>query len=689
MKQIKNEKFIKLEKDIETLNKWNEAYESGQPLVSDFVYDTLFNEVKAVLDGAEATALKLNSPTHRVGDKIASNTKFQSIQHSTRMYSLGNGYTQVEINQFVDKLQAEFGKDLLFTCELKIDGLAMNLRYDSKTGSFLRAVTRGDGVVGEDVTHTVATIADIPKQLNELQGLEVDGPFIEVRGEVYLSKEEFQRINKELEADGEDGFMNPRNAAAGSIRQKDEKVAATRNLSFFSYGSSTEMLERLGFSQYSKALAYFEETLQFAENKYRITTADKDVIWSYIEQWTEMRNTLPFEIDGIVIKVDDITKYEEIGYTAKAPKWAIAYKFPAEEVKTVLNDIVFTVGRTGMVTPNAHFNTVKIAGTRVSKATLHNVDFIQERDLRIGDTIIVRKAGDIIPEVVQVLHEERQDDSEAFTMIDECPVCGEKLIQLEGEVAYYCINPDCEAQLIQKIIHFASRKAMNIDGFGEKVAELLFQKGMIHRLSDIYQLQYENVLGLSLDGHSLQEKSVTNLLQAIEASKQNSLERVLFGLGIRHVGEKNAQILAKHFETFERLAKASFEEIAGIEGFGHKIATSLTSALKSDHMKELIAQFENQGVNLTFTGTRTVSNTSNVFFEKKVVITGTFETWKRTELSKILDGLGAKVQGSVSAKTDFVLAGSEAGSKRDKAEKLGVEILEEAAIKQILEEIAI
>lgn len=659
------------------LNEWNKAYYGADnPIVSDSVYDETMRELLE-LEKEYPDFVEKTSATNQVGSSLNNDVKFQKVPHASQMLSLSNGFNQTDVMEFVQKLKEEFGKELLFTVELKIDGLAMSLRYQK--GRFAQAVTRGDGLIGEDVTHTVRTIKSLPKVISETRD-------IEVRGEVFLPKEEFLRINEELETDGEDGFMNPRNAAAGTIRQKDEAIAATRNLSFFSYGTSVSMFETLGFTSYYDAVTYFEKTLGFLKNAYRQRYKDVDDILEYIQTWTEKRNTLPFDIDGIVIKVDDITKYEEIGYTAKAPKWALAYKFPAEEVTTVLNEITFTVGRTGMVTPNAHFETVKIAGTNVSKATLHNVDFISERDLRIGDTIVVRKAGDIIPEVVKVIHDQRDDKAKPFQMITQCPECDEAIVRMEGEAAYYCMNPDCQAQLIQKIIHFTSRKAMNIEGFGDKVAELLFQRGLIHKLSDIYQLTYDDLIGLTLEGHSLQDKSVNNLLQAIEKSKANSLERVLFGLGIRHVGEKSAQILAKHFGSYEAIKQADYVTLAKIDGFGDKIAKSLLYAMETEHMQELMENFNTLGLNLLYTGKRIVADETNIFFQKKVVITGTFETWKRTELAALLEEKGAKVQGSVSSKTDFVLAGSEAGSKRDKAEKLGVTILEEDVVKQYIKE---
>lgn len=677
---------IEIADEIHLIKKWNKAYEDDQPLVTDAVYDKALKELKEKeriyienqKDQNDAILqLMKDSPTQKVGVSVLFNEKFQKVAHASQMLSLANGFNHSDVIEFVRKLKVEFGDQLLFTVELKIDGLAMSVRYQN--GQFVQAVTRGDGLVGEDVTHTVRTIQVLPKAISEKRD-------IEVRGEVYLPYDEFLRINEELETDGEDGFMNPRNAAAGTIRQKDEAIAATRNLSFFSYGTSVPMFETLGFTSYYDAVTYFEKSFGFLKNEYRQRYVDVEDIIAYIENWTKNRHTLPFEIDGIVIKVDDITKYEEIGYTAKAPKWALAYKFPAEEVTTILNAITFTVGRTGMVTPNANFDTVKVAGTNVSKATLHNVDFIHDRDLRVGDTIVVRKAGDIIPEVVKVIQDQRDEGAQVFEMITTCPECHELIVRMDGEVAYYCVNPDCQAQLIQKIIHFASRKAMNIDGFGDKVAELLFQSGLVRRLSDIYHLTYDDLIGLTLDGHSLQDKSVNNLLQAIEKSKANSLERVLFGLGIRHVGEKSAQILAKHFGSYEALSKADYATLAEIDGFGDKIAKSLIYAMETEHMQELMEQFHLVGLNLLYTGKRVVADETNIFFQKKVVITGTFETWKRTELAGLLEAQGAKVQGSVSSKTDFVLAGSEAGSKRDKAEKLGVTIFEEDEIKRHIKE---
>lgn len=688
--------------ELDLIKKWNKAYEDDQPLVPDAVYDKALRELRekerVYVENQKnekdqlLQQIKDHSPTQNVGESVLFNDKFKKVAHNSPMLSLANGYNKDDVISFVEKLQAEYGKDLAFTCELKIDGLAMSLRYSVEKGVFLQAITRGDGMVGEDVTHTVSTISEkyIPKKIIQFTDANyrdnTNDEYIEIRGEIYLPKDEFKRVNYELEEEGEDAFMNPRNAAAGTIRQKDETVAKERKLAFFTYGTSVRMLETLGFTSYSGAVLQFE-TYGFAKNEYRQSFTKSEDIWSYIEKWTQQRDALPFEIDGIVIKVDDISKYEEIGYTAKAPKWALAYKFPAEEVTTVLNDITFTVGRTGMVTPNANFDTVKVAGTNVSRATLHNVDFIRDRDLRIGDTIVIRKAGDIIPEVVKVISDKRDEKAKAFEMISNCPECQEPIVRLDDEVAYYCMNPDCQAQLIQKIIHFASRKAMNIDGFGDKVAELLFQKERIHKLSDIYQLTYDDLIGLTLDGHSLQDKSVTNLLNAIEKSKENSLERLLFGLGIRHVGEKSAQILARHFGTYENLAKAEREQIASIDGFGNKIAESLYVAMQSEHMRELIENFEQAGVNLVYTGQIITADVSSYFYDKKVVITGTFQNWKRTELASMLELRGAKVQGSVSKKTDLVLAGSEAGSKRTKAESLGVKVIGETEITQYLEEI--
>lgn len=658
------------------LKEWNEAYYGADsPIVSDALYDETIRELLQ-LENTYPELIEKESVTVSVGSS-QEDMKFQKVTHISQMLSLGNGFTESDVSEFVRKLKEEFGSDLLFTVELKIDGLAMSVRYQN--GHFKQAVTRGDGLVGEDVTHTVRTIQALPKVISETRD-------IEVRGEVFLPHEEFVKINKVLESEGEEGFMNPRNAAAGTIRQKDETVAAKRKLSFFSYGTSVATFETLGFTSYYDAVTYFENELGFLKNTYRKRYTNIEDILEYITEWTEKRSVLPFDIDGIVIKVDDITKYDEIGYTAKAPKWALAYKFPAEEVTTVLNEITFTVGRTGKITPNANFDTVKVAGTNVSRATLHNDDFIKDRDLRIGDTIVIRKAGDIIPEVVKVIQDQRHTDAQIFQMIRKCPECLEPIVRLEGEAAYYCLNPDCKAQLIQKIIHFASRKAMNIDGFGDKVAELLFQKELIHKLSDIYLLKYEDLIGLTLDGHSLQDKSVNNLLQAIEKSKSNSLERLLFGLGIRHVGEKSAHILAKHFGSYDQLEKATAEEISQIDGFGQTIAKSLTHAIADVHMKELILNFKLNNVNLDYTGIRIEADTAHLFYNKKVVITGTFETWRRTELAGILENFGAKIQGSVSSKTDYLLAGAAAGSKQTKAEKLGIEILDEVKIKTYLKE---
>ncbi|WML42191.1 NAD-dependent DNA ligase LigA [Neobacillus sp. OS1-2] len=637
-----------------------EYYVLDTPTVPDAEYDRLMQEL-LVLEEKFPELKTPDSPSIRVGGAVLD--LFEKVEHRTPMLSLGNAFNEQDLRDFDRRVRQAAGDDVLYVCELKIDGLAVSLRYED--GLFVQGATRGDGTIGEDITANVKTIKSIPLRLRENVSLEV-------RGEAYMPKRSFETLNKAREERGEELFANPRNAAAGSLRQLDPKIAASRKLDVFLYGIGNTGAS--GVISHSEGLDYLDH-LGFKTNKERKTCATIDDVISYVNGWVEKRPHLPYEIDGIVIKVDSLQQQAELGTTAKSPRWAIAYKFPAEEVITTLLDIELSVGRTGVITPTALLEPVKVAGTTVQRASLHNEDLIREKDIKIGDKVVVKKAGDIIPEVVNVLLDQRTGDEVDFYMPTHCPECESELVRLEGEVALRCINPKCPAQIREGLIHFVSRDAMNIDGLGEKVISQLFAEKLIHDVADIYKLTREQLLALERMG----EKSVTNLLNAIETSKGNSLEKLLFGLGIRHVGAKAAKTLAQAFLTMEKLAAATKEDLIAINEIGDKMADSIVAFFEQEEAMELLKELVTAGVNMEYKGAKPVSvaESNSIFAGKTVVLTGKLEQLSRTEAKEKIEALGGNVAGSVSKKTHLVIAGEDAGSKLTKAQELGIEVWDE------------
>ncbi|MFS0784485.1 NAD-dependent DNA ligase LigA [Bacillus sp. 1P06AnD] len=649
-------------KELQTiLNQYNYEYHVlDNPSVPDSEYDMRLKELISIEE--QYPELKTpDSPTVRVGGAVLD--AFHKVEHRTPMLSLGNAFNEEDLLDFDRRVRQGIGDSFTYMCELKIDGLAVSLLYEE--GLFTRGATRGDGYIGEDITANLKTIKSIPLKINK--------PLtFEVRGEAYMPKKSFNDLNAIRLEKEEEPFANPRNAAAGSLRQLDPRIAAKRNLSVFLY--SLANLGGTGVTSQSEGLDLLDD-LGFKTNKERRTCANIQEVLEYVNSWTEKRPDLPYEIDGIVIKVNSLDQQEELGYTAKSPRWAIAYKFPAEEVVTQLLDIELSVGRTGVITPTAILSPVKVAGTTVSRASLHNEDLIREKDIHLYDYVVVKKAGDIIPEVVNVLVDRRTDEQKEFKMPTHCPACDSELVRLEGEVALRCINPKCPAQIREGLIHFVSRNAMNIDGMGEKVITQLFHENLILDVADIYKLTYEQLIGLERMG----EKSVQKLLDAIEASKANSLERLLFGLGIRHVGSKAAKTLAQQFGTMDALAKAGYEELTNINEIGDKMADSVVTFFEQPEVDELIHELKAAGVNMAYNGPKpvTVEESDSIFAGKTVVLTGKLELLTRNEAKEKLEALGAKVSGSVSKKTSLVIAGADAGSKLSKAEELGVEVWDE------------
>ncbi|MGB3262008.1 NAD-dependent DNA ligase LigA [Paenisporosarcina sp.] len=644
-------------------------YVLDQPLVPDAVYDLYLQELIAI-ESEFPDLIYPDSPTQRVGGTILEG--FKKVSHTYPMLSLSNAFGREDLEDFDRRIRASIGDEFSYVCELKIDGLAISLNYEN--GVFVRGATRGDGRVGEDITENLKTIRSIPLRLKK--------PLtIEVRGEAYMPKKSFTALNETRVANEEEKFANPRNAAAGSLRQLDPKIAASRNLAIFVYGIGGDG-EAYQLDSHAQALDYLDE-LGFQTNKERQTCQSIDEVQAYIEKWAAERPNLPYEIDGIVIKVNRYVHQQDLGFTAKSPRWATAYKFPAEEVVTTLLDIELTVGRTGALTPTAILEPVQVAGTTVGRASLHNEDLIREKDIRIGDTVIIRKAGDIIPEVVAVVLEARKEELPAFNMPTHCPVCESELVRIEGEVALRCVNPQCPAQITEGLIHFVSRNAMNIDGLGEKVVEQLFREGLIHDVSDLFTLTKEQLIQLDRMG----EKSATNLVAAIEASKQNSMERVLFGLGIRHVGEKAARILSEEFGDMKTLSEATPEQLTAVHEIGDKMADSVVRYFDNEEVQELITRLEQLGVNLSYTGKKVdFSNMDHVFTGKTVVLTGKLEQLTRQEAKEKIEQVGGTVSGSVSKKTDIVIAGEDAGSKLDKARTLGIPVWDENRLIEELKE---
>ncbi|MBO8157223.1 MAG: NAD-dependent DNA ligase LigA [Bacillaceae bacterium] len=661
------------EKRIETLreelDRYNyEYYVLDHPSVSDAEYDKKMQEL-IELEEKFPELVTPESPSQRVGGEPLD--AFEKVQHTIPMLSLGNAFNEEELRDFDRRVRDLAQSDYSYVCELKIDGLAVSLRYEN--GVFVQGATRGDGKTGEDITQNLKTIKSIPLKISQQET-------IEVRGEAFMPKKSFVALNQAKEEKGENLFANPRNAAAGSLRQLDPKIAASRNLDIFVY--SVGQWEAGNLSTHSERLDYLKK-LGFKTNPEWKKCKNIEEVIEYVKGWTEHRSDLSYEIDGIVIKVDQIDVQDKLGFTAKSPRWAIAYKFPAEEAITRLKDIELSVGRTGVVTPTAVLEPVQVAGTTVQRASLHNEDLIREKDIRIGDTVVIKKAGDIIPEVVRVIMDERTGEEEEYFMPRECPECHSELVRLEEEVALRCINPGCPAQLREGLIHFVSRDAMNIDGLGEKVIAQLYHANLVHTVADLYKLDREELLKLERMG----EKSVQNLLNAIEASKENSLERLLFGLGIRYVGSKAASTLAEHYRHIDSLMKADRDELMAIQDIGEKMADSIYRYFQEPHVQELIQQLKELGLTMEYKGlTSEEVAQDSPFSGKTVVLTGKLEQFSRSEAKKKIEALGGKVTGSVSKNTDLLIAGKDAGSKYDKALQLGIEIWDEDKMLEVLGE---
>ena len=654
------------------LNKYNyEYYVLDNPSVDDAEYDRLMNEL-IMLEGAYPELKSPLSPTSRVGGQVVSS--FRKIVHKRMMLSLANAFNEDDLRAFDKRVKDALGVDNVeYVAEMKIDGLAMSLTYVD--GKFDYAATRGDGTTGEDVSSNVLTIKSIPSSISTFKE-------VEVRGEVYMPKKVLASLNKERSQKGEALLANARNAAAGSIRQLDSSIAASRKLDAYWYYFVNA--SDFGFKKHSDALDYIQ-SLGFRTNPERRICKGIEEVLKFVEEYTLKRPSLPYDIDGLVIKVNDMTKYDTIGYTAKTPKWAIAYKFPPEEVVTKLKDIIFTVGRTGKITPNAVLDPVRVQGSMISRATLHNEEFVVSKDIRVGDYVVLRKAGDVIPEVVRVVKERREEGTLPFKMTSSCPICGAPLIQKDA--IHYCSNTKCDARHIEGLIHYCSKDAMDIDGLGDKIIEYFFNQKFIHSIPSIYRLeQYAQDIKIT-DGFG--EKSVVKLLQGIEKSKSNSLERLLFGLGIKEVGVKTAKTLASYFVTMEALEKATYEDLLLVPDIGDISARSIVDYFKEEDNKKMIEELKELGINMKYLG-KPVSSKKTYFTGKTCVLTGTLANFGRKEATEILESYGAKVTSSVSKSTSLVIFGTEAGSKLDKANALGIETMDEEefmkTIKQIEEE---
>ncbi len=640
------------------LNQWSrEYYVEDKPTVEDYVYDKEYAELVAI-EEQYPDLITSDSPTQRVGGKVLEG--FEKVTHDIPLYSLNDVFSKEELIAFDQRVQKAVGRVVDYCCELKIDGLSVSLRYED--GNFVRGATRGDGTVGENITENLKTVRSVPIKLKEPMN-------IEVRGECFMPKRSFVQLNQDREAEGKDIFANPRNAAAGSLRQLDSKITAKRNLDTFLY-TVADFGPMQAKTQYD-ALEELEK-IGFHTNREKRLCHSIDEVWSYIEEYHDKRVDLPYEIDGIVIKVNEFSLQDQLGFTVKAPRWAAAYKFPPEEVETLIENIEWTVGRTGVVTPTAIMTPVRVAGTTVSRASLHNGDYIKLKDIRLKDTVLIYKAGDIIPEVSQVVLEKRPKDSEEYQLPTHCPVCGSELVHLDEEVALRCINPKCPAQMKEGLNHFVSRNAMNIDGLGPRVLEQMYDKKLVADVADLYKLTEEELLTLD----KIKEKSANNILTAIDNSKDNSVERLIFGLGIRHVGAKAAKILAEHFGDLETLSKSDYESIIALDTIGDIIADSVVTYFSNEEVHELMNELKQAGVNFEYKGLRNaqLQEVESPFKEKTVVLTGKLTRFTREEAKETIENLGGKVTGSVSKKTDIVVAGEDAGSKLTKAQELGIEV---------------
>lgn len=651
------------------LNKANyDYYVLESPTISDYEFDRLMREL-IDLEAAFPECYDSNSPSLRVGGEVVET--FNKIVHKRMMLSLANAFNDEELEAFDKRVKdaLQTTDEIEYMCELKIDGLAMSIEYVD--GKINYAATRGNGTEGEEVTHNIKTIKSVPLIV----------PFketFEVRGEVYMPKKSFAKLNEQREKDGESLFANPRNAASGSVRQMDSKIAAQRGLDMFVY--TYVNCEQYGFDKHSCSLDALEGMGFKVNPERKLCKGIKSVI-EYVKEYTSKRDDLLYEIDGIVIKVNDVYKQDAIGFTMKTPKWAIAYKFPAIEVKTKLKDIVFTVGRTGKITPNAVLEPVLVAGSNVSRATLHNEDFVTNKGIKIGDNVLIRKAGDVIPEVVGPVAEDRKGDEVDFVMIDTCPMCGGRIKRKNEEAAHYCVNDNCPARKIESIIHFASKGAMDIEGLGEKVVEDLYNLGFVKDVLDIYRLDKCKEKIIAMDGYG--EKSVENMLSAVERSKNNSLERLLFALGIDEIGAKTSKILAKRFLNIDELALAKKEDLLSIKDIGEVMAQSVFDYFHNENNLKLINDLKEVGLNTTYLNSNG-NYKETAFKNKNVLVTGTLNSYKRNEVKDLLDNLGANVVSSVSKNLDYLIVGSEPGGKLEKAQKLGITILDEEQFLDLL-----
>lgn len=650
---------------IEIINRASyEYYTLDKPTITDQEYDDYYHELEK-LEAKYPEFVKDNSPTKRVGGKIIDS--FKKVTHTVPMMSLGDIFSEYEVREFDERIKKTIPNPT-YVCELKIDGLSVSLIYEN--GKLVRGATRGDGITGEDITHNVETIKSVPLTIDFKD-------YLEVRGEIYMPKKSFEELNKIREKNKESLFANPRNAAAGSMRQLDSSIVAKRNLSTFIYHLPEP--NKYNLSTHSATLE-FMKNLNFIVNPNIIVANDIEEVISYINKWTKKRDELPYEIDGIVIKVNDIAEQRKIGYTARTPKWAIAYKFPAAEVLTKLTNIEFCVGRTGKVTPRADLNPVHLAGSVISSVTLHNEDYIKEKDIMINDTIVIHKAGDVIPEVVRVVTERRDGTQIPFKMPNVCPICGSKLEKKENEAAYYCKNKLCDARNIESLIHFVSRDAMYIDGFGERIIEDFYNMGYLKTIVDFYELKKYKQELMELEGFG--EKSIQNLLAGIEKSKENSLERLIFALGIRHVGKKTAKIIAQNYGTMDNIFNANYEDLVAINDIGEIIAKSVFEWFREEKNIKIIEQLKNYNLNMDYLGQKVVIQEE--FYEKTFVLTGTLTEYSRDEASELISNFGGKVTNSVTKKTDVVVVGENPGSKFNKAKELGITIWTEEEFKNKL-----
>jgi DNA ligase (NAD+) len=640
-------------------------YVEDQPEISDFDYDKLLRELEE-LEAKFPELITPDSPTQRVGGKPLEG--FETVVHNVPMQSLSDVFNENELYEFDNRVKtALHSQEVEYVVELKIDGLSVSLEYEN--GTFIRGSTRGDGVIGEDVTQNLKTIKSIPLKLQEKI------PYLEVRGEVFISRDNFIKLNEQREAMEEPLFANPRNAAAGSLRQLDPRVTAGRKLDIYIF--NVQQVQGKNFNTHAESLEYLKNQGFKVSPTYNVFKDIKDV-YGEILRLGESRGTLPFEIDGAVVKVNSLRQRDALGSTSKSPRWAVAFKFPAERKETVIKDIYVQVGRTGALTPNAILEPMRLAGTTVSRATLHNIDYIRQKDIRIGDTVIVQKAGDIIPEVVEVVKEKRKGGEKEFHMPTHCPVCGAEVLREEGEAVTRCTGIECPAQLMRNIIHFASRDAMNIEGLGPAIIEQLLEKDLIKGAADLYYLKFEDLVNMDRMG----KKSAENLLNAIEKSKGNDLSRVLYAFGIRLIGQRAAKLLADHFGSIDRLVQANVEDLTQIHEIGDKMAQSVVNFFKQEQSKDTIEKLRRAGVNLQSLKKEAIKD--NRFEGLTFVLTGTLTNYTRSEAANIIESFGGKVSGSVSKKTSYVLAGEEAGSKLDKANQLGVKVINEQEFQEMI-----